>query len=151
MTPDDVTAIRAHYSVSPGECRALCDALEAAWAERDAKFPGAPILSAEYMRMQERAERAEAEKETAKAALASVLADWMREQQRAERAEAEHLNQVRLSLKMDAALARVRAIIDHNGESRSGSALTSDIRAAIEGDIPSWVRKVRAAIEGGEQ
>jgi hypothetical protein len=53
----------------------------------------------------------------------------------AARAEAEELAwQASCAVEAEAALARVQAVMYANPESRSGSALASDIRAAIEGE-----------------
>ncbi len=66
ITSKEMRDIRAHYSVSPGECRALCDALEAAWAERDAlleevkDYEDSGLTEGRARHWRERAERAEA-------------------------------------------------------------------------------------------
>lgn len=107
MTPDDVAAIRARVDdcdcLDCDEIRTLCDALEQAWAALDEAYE---VHVDNHSRQ----------------------ADYWRE--RAERAEAEHLNQVRLNLKMDAALARVRALCDPAVLPPEASRLARSIRVA---------------------
>jgi hypothetical protein len=58
MTPDDVAEIRAaHTAMTNPDALALCDALTAAWAERDEHIEA----GGQWLKMErERAERAEA-------------------------------------------------------------------------------------------
>jgi hypothetical protein len=86
--------------------------------------------------LRQRAERAEAELEAFRDS--GLFEMWTQERERAERAEAEHLNQVRLNLNMDAALARVRLLIEGNGYFRLNhyTITAGELRAALEGDQP---------------
>jgi hypothetical protein len=146
MTPDDVAAIRAQakagYAIGPFHVMALVDALEATWAEMQrlrSLAQGWQNIAAQEAtkaaRFEAVAERPERDTLNIAAQYAQN-ADYWRE--RAERADAEHLNQVRLNLKMDAALARVRAVCD---EMESFCCDTS----------PDWAADIRAAIEGDDQ
>lgn len=119
LTPDDVTAIRADRRGTDHLHRALCDALEAAWAERDAIKLDMITLDADWMdahgRISERAERAEIEMRLQDRAATHWYAKWMEQ---------------------GAALARVRALCDDDVDSDIGPAVPSaKIRAAIEGSV----------------
>lgn len=114
MTPDDVAAIRAEMAFAPEDgihpervC-ALCDALEAAWAERD-----------EWKREWHGMDEAETE--------ACV---------RAERAEARAYESEADAVCLALALARVRAVCDEMESFCCDTSpdWAADIRAAIEGD-----------------
>ncbi len=113
MTPDDVAAYRAEWPAETWpEIHALCDALEAAWAERDEKAEWITDLNAEAESLRERAERAEA-------AVAQLTFDYQRDPR-------------------TAALDRVRALcgVQHAdwGMSVATRVVTvAEIRAAIEG------------------
>ncbi len=166
MTPEDVAAIRAESAAAPHPTEwpydrmlALCDALEAAWAERDvdelrlnkklvancdcAPFDledemGNPVCvcpAGDNCKAVQANERQRRLAESRRAELATSWGEekqrqYVAERERAERAEAEHLNQVRLNLKMDAALARVRAAMDETDPDGDGF---PEVRAAIEG------------------
>lgn len=138
MTPEDVAAIRADvhpFARSETTILALCDALEAAWAERDASDEGA--------------EQAQSERDEAKNELTVLYGELSALITRAELAEAEvaRLNVVifdnnhvwarDITARNDAqcALARVQALCDDDVDSDIGPAVpTKEIRAAIEGE-----------------
>lgn len=160
MTPEDVAAIRERGAVVAriSDVLDLCDALESAWEQRDEWKASHIHWRTEFKAMRERAERAEllvrkreseldywrecAERDEWKNELAGSeglrngnLQEREYWRERAERAEAEHLNQVRLNLKMDAALARVRALCEELHDTDEIVTEAYDrLRAAIEGD-----------------
>lgn len=114
MTPDDVAAIRARLASDPIRGRlveehlALCDALEAAWAERDAL---AGREKSEVWR----------------------LCQEYRE--RAERAEADVESLQRQNDKLDEALSRVRDLCEEAAvwtEQGYGWTTVDEVRAAID-------------------
>lgn len=95
MTPDDVDAIRDELRAekcSLVRVPQLCDALEAAWAERDEWADRAGRAESKVhiqAGLRERAERAEAERAAALDAWHGMGDAWAVERARAERAEAE--------------------------------------------------------------
>lgn len=159
MTPDDVAAYRA-YSVDNDEPHvvALCDALTAAWAERDHMLPETeirPVLECENLdvlrsaligvkrgqiHMRERAERADAERDLwcqRSVDDNNAMCDLEEEIARLRRLMRPAGELTKRLEQAEAALARVRALCDDEEHwEHTGMQLDhlAEIRAAIEGD-----------------
>lgn len=143
MTPDDVAAIREdiYFGERLAEhALALCDALTAAWAERDNWVTQYRMRCRHLDDAEERAEQAEAGQWFDHATTWQQAYEGQRE--RAERAEqlaniwhaAIHPDtQPADKVRAEAALARVRELCDL-AERYGDHLLPREVRAAIEGD-----------------
>lgn len=129
MTPEDLTPYIEQAALVPDNTictidiailRGLCDALEAAWAERDRYRRDAHTMGEHCNQMRERAERAEAENATLVEAVR-----WMRE---------DHAKLCRHA-EYEKKLARAEELVLRRWDYGTGwPILEGDWRAAIEGD-----------------